>query len=170
MSTFQWYPKATEFAEEWGIPPEVVEAAAGNPTRIGLNEDSGSDGYVIEDRRRGDVTAVVGLRDQAPAILYVKVHTHQDYGPERGANLGGSTGPKTMRGVKARIVAEGYRIASAGHGDKVMTQDGTFLCSLPTTPSDHRTVANCWATFRRARDRVALAERIAAGDLLVEAV
>lgn len=169
MSEFVWHPPAVAFAEEWGIPTEVVESAAANPTRTTLNEDSGKDGYVIEDRRRGDVTVVVGLRQEPPSILYVKVHTDQDFGPHRGGNAGGSAAPKTMRGVRARILADGYKISLGGGHEKVVTTDGGFLCALPISPSDHRTVQNVWSTYRRARDKHRLPERIAAGNLLGEA-
>jgi hypothetical protein len=170
MMTYTWLPAALAFIDEYGIPPEVVESAAARPTTIGLNEDSGRDGYLIKDHRRGDVTAIVGYRDDQPSILYVRIHTHLDFsrGTTDTAGSGSSNTPKTMRGVRARIVAEGFSIVAGGSHDRVESRDGDLICSLPTTPSERRSVANSWSDYRRARDRFITRRRIESGDLLRE--
>ena len=166
--TFTWHQPALDFCELWGVPREVVEAAAENPTRVTLNEDSGKDGYVIEDHRRGDVTAVVGLREETPSILYVRVHSGLEEPATRSSQGPGGTTPKTMRGVRARIVADGFSISAGRTHDKVLGPEGEYLYSLPGSPSDTRTPANSWAGWRRVRDTYRLRKRIERGNLLEE--
>lgn len=169
--TYTWLPAALAFIEEYGIPKEVVESAAEQPTSIGTNEDSGRDGYLIEDRRRGDVTAVVGYRESQPSILYVRIHTPEgefSRGAGSTPGSGSSSTPKTWRGVRSRIVAEGFVITMGGAHDRVESREGDFICSLPTTPGAYTGPANAWSTFRRARDRFIVRKRVESGDLLKE--
>ena len=171
MSTYTWLPAALAFIDEYGIPSEVVESAAEQPTSIGINEDSGRDGYLIKDHRRGDVTAVVGYRDEKPSILYVRIHTPNDdftSGAGNAPGSGTSNTPKTWRGVRARIVADGFSIVAGGAHDRVESRDGDYICTLPTTPGAYTGPANGWAAYRRARDRFIVRRRIESGDLLRE--
>lgn len=167
---FHWYPDALAFCDEYGLDVEIVEAAASNPTTVSTNELSVTKGYPVEDRRRGDVTAVVGLREEEPSILYVRIHL-----PIPAPRLattsgtgGGSDLPRTMKGFRSRIREEGYTIQSGHTHDKVLDPDGEYLMTIPVTPSDHRSIANNWTLFRRLSDRRAIQMRIADGSLLEE--
>lgn len=157
MTAYGWHQRAVDFIETYGVPPEIAEAAAEHPTSVTLDPRSSEVGYPVEARRRGDVTAIVGYRDPAaPTILYVRVHLpdEQHASGTGGGNGGsGSVAPRTMRGLRARIVADGFRIEAGGRHLRVLTPEGEYLMSLPVTPSDHRAVPNGWAGYRKARDR-----------------
>lgn len=168
---YHWYPDASSFAEEWGLSYTDVEDVADHPTTISVNALSVSKGYPVEDRRRGDVTVVVGLREEQPSILYVRVHlpihTTSGLGSQQPSGSGSEL-PRTMRGLRSKIVAEGYRIESGGKHDKVLTPDGDFLCSISVTPSEYRSIANNWLAFRRAADKHAVKSRALRGSLYLE--
>lgn len=168
---YSWYPDASQFIEEWGLSYTDVEDVADHPTTITVNALSASKGYPVEDRRRGDVSVVVGLREEQPSILYVRVHlpisTTSGLGSQQPSGSGSEL-PRTMRGLRSKIVAEGYRIESGSKHDKVLTPEGDFLCSIPSTPSEHRSVANTWLDFRRAADKHAVKNRALRGSLYLE--
>jgi hypothetical protein len=166
VSTYDWFPKAVEFMDLYGIPREVVQAAADDPTSRGLNEDSGKDGWVIEDRRRGDVTAIVGMKPDVPeAIMYVRIFTGDDFaGQHRTAGGGHKEAPKTHRGVRARIVADGFTIQSGRFKDRILDRHGEVLMGYD--PKEPATVM--WGQYRRVRDRYRIGERVGLGDLLTE--
>jgi hypothetical protein len=165
--TWRWFPEALAFIDEWGIPDEVVEAAADNPMHVTMNAMARSKGYPVEDRRRGDITAVVGLRETEPSILYVRCHLPLDSFSGTSVPGGGTSSlPRSMRGLRSMIVQAGYTIELGGAHDRVLDPDGNFALALPRTPSDKRTIPNAWRTFVRARDRRAVALRVRAGDLL----
>lgn len=170
MTSWHWHQPAVDFCEEYGIPMEIVEAAAEHPTSSSTDPMSVEKGYTVLDRRRGDLTAVVGLLNPSqPSILYVRLHlplSVKGQGSTTPGGAGGEGRPRTLRGVKAAIVRDGYSIVSGGAHDKVVDSQGSFLVSLPRTPSDHRTLANVWATYLRARDRAVVRARVADGSLL----
>ena len=110
-------------------------------------------GHLIVRYRAGDVIVVVGHRDKdEPVIMSVQVDTgHTSYqGTRASGGATGSTAPNTMRELRKRVLAEGYRIEQVGAHAKVLDKEtGSFLMSLPLTPSDHRSIPNCWAQFTR---------------------
>ena len=168
--TWAWHQRAVDFIETYGIPPEVAEAAAEHPTSVTLDPHSTEVGYPVEARRRGDVTTIVGLRDAAtPTILYVRVHLpDEQHAQGTGGGGGGNpnAAPRTMRGLRQRIVNDGFTIEAGGRHLRVLTPDGDFLLGLPVTPSDHRSIPNAWASYRRRRDEYRLrsvARRLSAG-------
>lgn len=170
---FDWHPPAVEFVDAYGIPRDVVESAAVNPSSTTLDPHGAEVGYRVERRRRGDVIVVVGFANpDRPAILYVALNLedlHRVQGTHRSpGGASGSDIPTSMLQLRRRILSQGFAITRGGSHDRVTTRDGEFLVSLPLTPSDHRSIPNVWRTFTRARDRFYARARVARGDLLRE--
>lgn len=158
MIEFGWFPGAIEFCETYGIPREFVEAAAREPTTTSLDPSTAERGYTVEARRRGDVTAVVGLQNpEHPMILYARVHTGAD-ATTGSTRSPGSTQiadrPRTLRGLKARVVADGFRIVMAGTGhERIEDQEGNFVATIVSTSGDRNYLTVTWLAYTKARDR-----------------
>lgn len=143
---FQWLPRAEAHLEADGIDRDTVLGAVKYPDHVVIDPSSKiiEGRYYAERRRRGDLTVVIAFPPgQAPIIWGVYRNLPM---PERRLRGPGGTGatrfPTTMRELRKRIVEEGLVIRRGGRHDRVETKDGTFVLTLPSTPSDHRTIPN----------------------------
>lgn len=149
-----WHEDALAYAEEFGLTREDCEKimlAKSNPT---LDSRSHEVGHLIVRYRAGDVVVVVGHRDlEDPVIMSVWVDTHQETkggGTKPGGS--GSSLPKTQKELIKRILGHGFKIKHDNRGHlKVVDENGVFVYSLPSTPSEYRSIANAWSGYNRAR-------------------
>lgn len=169
---WEWDPEAVAYADMYGIPYEIVEAAASHPTHTELDPHSTETGWDILRCRRGDIVAVVGYREPtSPVILHCSVVLpFANSLPRQRTNAagsgGGSTEPTSMRQLRHQIVARGFVVKAGGRHDRVESRDGEFLCALPISPSDARSIPNAWHTFLRAVEIWRTQQRVTRGNLL----
>lgn len=155
-----WHPAARDFADMIRLDPAIVESAARNPAVVSDDPHGLEVGYPVKRHRRGDLEVVVGFQDAAqPAILFVRQHipNQRNRGQGDGATSGkgsgaGSSLPTSLRELRRRICAAGYKIVPGRRHDKVVTSAGDVLVTLPSTPSDHRSVPNTWRKFCQRHD------------------
>jgi len=168
-----WHPRAIEFCEAYGIDRAIVEAAAEAPQHVYIDPMSQIEGYLLVGRRRGDVVAIVSYRETirrnaVPMIVYARVVLPmQRRAQQSGAGTGGGTSmPKTIAALNARILQDGMSIDRGKTHARATAPDGTYLATLPITPSEYRSIPNCWRAYVRNRDEWLTRERVKRGDLL----
>lgn len=156
MTDYKWLPQALSFIDEYGADPEMIEAAVAHPTSTGIHPQTAEVGYEILSYRRGDLEVCVSNMDpKNPAIAYVYLHLPLDQqpqhakGPKGNRDTGAKDAPRSLRQLYGRIHAAGYRIDPGGHHPKVVRQDGSYVMSLPSTPSAENTLSKYWTKFRR---------------------
>lgn len=165
-----WDEAALEYADMFGVPYEIVEAAAAHPTTSTLDPHSADAGWEIRRHRRGDVVAIVGYRDPArPVILHCRVITPGE--PYRGhrsnaGSGGGSNDPKSWRQFRMQVIREGFRIVPGGKHDRIEAPNGDFITSIPLSASDIRAVPNKWHEYVNRANAWRTRQRVARGDLL----
>lgn len=149
-----WHDDAVAYAEMYGLAKEDCELILTSKSNPTLDTRSHEVGHLIVRYRSGDVVVVVGHRDKdEPVIMSVWVDTKTGHrsGSQKGGGAG-STMPTTMRELKKRIMAAGYRLEYGGSHMKVYDKEtGAYLLSLPITPSDHRSIPNAWSLFLRKK-------------------
>lgn len=63
------------------------------------------------------------------------------------------SGPKDTDDLLAMIRALGYRVDLRPGHTRILRPNGTFLMTLPLTPSSSRSVMNSWRRFLRAKEK-----------------
>lgn len=149
----RWHPPALGAARDLGLTQEEVEVIARSPQHITIDPSSSYREWYTERRRTGDVTVVVTFPpDRAPRIWGVYIHLPLPSGQKHRTAGGGNvlSRPKTMRELRKRIAAHpGLKITPGGHHDRVIDLEGKTVTTLPSTPSDHHSVANTAAAIAR---------------------
>lgn len=148
-----WQDDAVAYAEMYGLSLEDVEKIVLSRTRPAVDPRSHEVGHLIVRYRAGDVVVVVGHREKAhPVIMSVWVETGQTKGgTKKTGGVQGSNAPHSMKDLTKRILAEGFKVQHGGSHMKVMTPEGNLLMSMPSTPSEYRSIANCWSLFLRKK-------------------
>lgn len=148
-----WHDDAVSYAAQFGLTREDCELILLNKSRPSLDPRSAEVGHLIVRYRAGDVTVVVGHRDKdLPAVMSVWVDDHNYKGGTRKQGGAGSTAPNNMKALTKRILEAGYKIEHAGGHLKVRDKDtGVMLMTMPSTPSDYRSIPNAWTLFLRKR-------------------
>lgn len=151
-----WQPAALDVAYQFGLNEDAIEAIVRKPETVTVDPSNATRAWTVLRYRRGDVSVVVGFPEDMPPRIWGVYLTlpMEGTGEKRGTQGangggGGSEVPKTMRGLRRRIVESGLVIRPGGSHDRVETEDGQFVAALPITPSDHRTIPNLWTTLRR---------------------
>lgn len=147
-----WQDSAKEYAEMFGISKEDAETIVRTSERYEKDPHSNDLGHLVMRYYAGDVCIVVGHREvKEPIIMHVRMRLPMNDSKQQKRDSGsGSTLPRNMRELKKRILDLGYKIAPGGKHDKVIDpKNGTVVCTVPTTPSEYRSVANVWLEFRR---------------------
>lgn len=148
-----WHDDALAYAEMYGLTKEDCEAILINKSRPKLDARTHEVGHLIVRYRAGDVVVVVGHRElDEPVIMSVWVDDHNRDKASRRAGGGPAddAAPKSMKDLTRRIKALGYHLDHRGKHIKVLDPDtGNLVATLPSTPSDWRSIPNSWALFRR---------------------
>jgi len=151
VETILWDDEAVLHAHIYGLDTEDVETIVRNRSNPVRDPHSNDVDHEIIRYTAGDVVAVVGFKDPEPKILSVWINMPDDV-RRAGTTKGGGPGtnlPRTIRDLKKRILARGYKIKMGGSHEKVYSEDGTFITTIPATPSDHRSIPNAWKQFIR---------------------
>lgn len=155
FKSLRWLPEAESYADEWGLDQNDVESIVRSATQGTLDPRSNDAGYLIVRYRAGDVIVVVGYREtDHPMILSVYLHIpgNETIGGKKSAGSGaGSTLPRSYLELRKRIMAAGYKITADLHPKVYDPQDGTVFYTLPGTASDHRSLANNWRAWLKAK-------------------
>jgi len=144
-------------ADCYGLDDHLIVSVLDNAQAREVAPQTADAGYLISRHKRGSVILVVGhLEPEHPVVIAAYVLTDQDSrsryavaSTARGQGAGKSA-PTSLRQFSKRVVEAGYRMERGGSHMQVVSQDGTYVCAVPLTPSDHRTWANCWRTFIKA--------------------
>src|SRR4051812_24097899 len=115
VNTLEWDDRAEDWLTTWNLTRAEAESIILFDPRPSLDPHSRDVGYPIARYRRGDVIVVVGFKNRArPKVLHVAVNTPGEKGAapiHRGATGGpGSSLPTSVRELKTRILALGYRL------------------------------------------------------------
>ena len=153
----EWNQEPLDFVDSYGLDVQLVEDAVRAPTAVDVDPRSAKVGHPIRRLRRGDIEVIVGYRtEDTPCVLYVRLlsvsSSSSGHGSRQpsGAGAGsGTSSPPTVHELHRRITALGYYIANDSRHAKVYTQAGNLVQTMPRTPSDHRSLANAWAEFKR---------------------
>jgi hypothetical protein len=151
--SISWHADAEVYASTFGLDKKDVESimlARSNPK---IDSRSHEVGHLIVRYSAGDVTVVVGHREKEhPVIMSVWVETGQQRsGSQKPHGVKGSSLPTSMKEIQKRIMADGFKIKHGGAHLRVEDENGVLLCSLPSTPSDHRSIPNVWKTYQRKK-------------------
>lgn len=150
-----WHDDALAYALEFGMTREDCEKILLSQSGAKLDPRSYEVGHLIVRYRAGDVVVVVGHREKdVPVIMSVWVDTHTEQSRESGSKKPGGSGsklPKTMKQLTKMVLSDGFKIQHAAGHLKVVDIEGTFICTLPSTPSEYRSIANSWHTYNRAK-------------------
>lgn len=155
MTDYEWLPKAIEWVEVWGCDRKLIEAAVEHPLQVTNDPKMAEVDYPVKRHRRGDLEVSVGFRDpDRPTILHIHIHLPLDRSSGSPTGSGSMTksstgGPKGLNQLKQMIHAAGYLPALRNGHLRVERQDGSYLMSMGSTPSDARSVTNCWKTFQK---------------------
>ena len=57
---------------------------------------------------------------------------------------------KDVQRIVKAAKAQGFTVTTTGKGHPMFHRDGKFVCTGPSTPSDHRSIPNLIAQLRRA--------------------
>ena len=154
VENIRWHDNAREYARTYGLTVDDVEAIVRMKNRPEIDPRSTEVGHLIVRYHAGDVFVVVGYREpHLPVVMAVMVNDHHT-GKAGSRTPGGvgKTGPTTIKELTKRVIAQGYRIEMGGSHLRVLDKDtGEYLMSLPSTPSDYRSVPNAWALFLRKK-------------------
>lgn len=148
-----WHEDAVSYAAQFGLSKEDCERIFLNKSRPSLDPRSSEVGHLIVRYRSGDVTVVVGHRDKdLPVVMSVRVELNNQRSGSQKQTGAGSTAPNTMKALTKRIIDAGYTVEHASGHLKVRDKDtGVMLMTMPTTPSDYRSIPNAWSLFNRKR-------------------
>lgn len=155
-----WLDDAREVATDIQLGDDTVMSCLSNPQRRVIDASAVTKGYPIVRYIRGDVMVVVGFKagPESPAVMAVYRLSEGKHGRRAHATAAGSgsggTGPRSYRDLSKRILAMGYRIQPGGVHPKVVTKDGIYVYTLPSTASDNRSLDNSWAGFLRAAEEI----------------
>lgn len=168
INTIEWDRQASKGAERWGLEKEDVEKIVRNPQRSVLDAYSTEVGYPVVKHISGDVVVVTGYRERrSPMVLSVFLSTGP--GTVAGSRSGGGKGkssPTSLGELTKRIKDMGYVFAAGGHPKVIDPETGTVIYTIPGTPSDWRSLANCWKAFLRRHDKWIGTEKQAALEAL----
>jgi hypothetical protein len=158
-----WLPRARDYADAYGIDTELCESAVYWPTFEVLEAPNERRNYLVRRVRRGDLEVSVGLiTPDEPLIMWVRMHLPGNvaYRSAPGGASGGSgaKAPTDVNELRKRIKACGYHVRTGGKHTRVERVGGSLLMALPLTPSDHRSVMNCWKQFLSAADADTIAQ------------
>lgn len=157
----RWHDDAVSYAEQFGLSKKDCELILLNKSRPSLDPRSAEVGHLIVRYRSGDVTVVVGHRDKdLPVVMSVWVESNHQRGGSQKQTGSGSTAPTSMKALTKRILDAGYTVEHAAGHLKVRDKDtGVMLMTMPSTPSDHRSIPNAWSLFNRKRAANEIAKR-----------
>ncbi|MFI8085899.1 hypothetical protein ACIF6L_34555 [Kitasatospora sp. NPDC086009] len=57
---------------------------------------------------------------------------------------------KDLRALVKKLTVQGFEVEATKNGHLTVRQDGRRVATLPGSPSDHRSMANCLAVLKRA--------------------
>lgn len=154
MARLTWHPAVLDFVNDIGLDQELVLDVLRKPERVG--DDVTRLGMAAKTFQRGDLFVAVGVdgyeRGRPASIIHVKLLSdradrHRSSG---GGATGTSSGPATPRALRQAVVALGFRIEAGTRHDKVIDpKTGLVVTTIPSTPSDGRSIPNTWAAVRR---------------------
>jgi hypothetical protein len=144
----KWLPSARDYCREWGVSEDVVNAALAFPQSV--HDDVTNQGHAAKVYRRGDIEVAVGMAFEEPAILHVRVITGSSGRSSRGGPVSSGSAPTTVRGMKKYAVEAGLKIRAGTRHDQVIDPvTGSVITTIPSTPSDVRSLLNTYADIRR---------------------
>ncbi len=144
-----WHPDALEHLLLSGLDEALVAAVLTHPQRS--QSSVTATGTWAVNLFRGDLVVSVGLLEDPPMVLSVRHRLRDDVRHDRKPGGGvGTSMPTTFRELRRRAVEAGLEIQSGSRHDRVVDpRTGCVVTTLAGTPSDHRSLANTWATIRR---------------------
>lgn len=159
-ANLRWHDHAEAVAKEIQLATTTTMSCLQNPQRKTLAPESADKGYPVVRYARGDVLVIVGY-EHGPDWPYVlgayrvsqKMQPPQHHKTAAGSGSG-STIPRSYRQLTSAILSKGYRVEAGGEHPQVQTTDGVYVCTLPSTASDHRSLPNAWHGFLRAAERI----------------
>lgn len=147
-----WHDDALAYAKEFGMDPADVEKIVLSRALPKVDARSHEVGHLVMRYHAGDVVVVVGHREkQHPVVMSVWVETGKHRSGSQKPGGAGSSLPKTMKELNKRVLADGFKLVMGGSHMRVEDKDGVLIASLPTTPSEYRTIANTWKYYQRAK-------------------
>ena len=148
-----WLPEAVHYAESFGLSQEDCEKILLQRSKPTMDPRTAETGHLIVRYRAGDVVVVVGHRDKHhPVIMSVWVETgNASRSGSRKQTGSGSSLPTTMKQLQRRILDDGFKIKHGGSHLRVESEDGELVATLPSTPSDHRSIPNSWTAYLRKK-------------------
>jgi predicted RNA binding protein YcfA (HicA-like mRNA interferase family) len=151
--SISWHKDAESYAQMYGLDKEDVEKIMISKSNPELDSRSRQVGHLIVRYRAGDVTVVVGHREKEhPVIMSVWLNTKkQRAGSQKLSGVSGSSMPKSMKELLKRVMADGFKVVHGGSHLRVEDSDGVMVCTLPSTPSEYRSIGNAWKAYCRKK-------------------
>lgn len=151
-----WLPGVKDYAAMWGMSPEDVEQIINAKGRCSIDAHTADVGHLVVRYYAGDVIIIVGyrrLRHPKVMSVFIEGGMPDTSSGSKTPSKGGSDAPTSIRALTKKILDAGYRVEhagrSSGHLRVINAETGAFLMTIPSTPSDHRTVPNTWSEFLR---------------------
>lgn len=151
--SLSWHDDALSYAEMYGLTKSNVESIVRSQSRPVQDPRTAETGDLIMRYHGGDVVVVVGLRDpKNPVIMSVWVETGtKKGGSKKLGGVSGSSMPTSMKALQRRVLDDGFKIKHGSSHLRVEDEDGYMVCTLPSTPSEYRSIANAWKAYCRKK-------------------
>ena len=151
--SISWHDDAKSYADMYGLELKDVEAIVLAKSKPVIDPRTNETGNLVMRYRAGDVVVVTGLRDpKNPVIMSVWVETGMTKGgSKKNTGTAGTGMPTTMKQLQRRILDDGFKIKHGGAHLRVEDDEGYMIATLPSTPSEYRSIPNAWKSYCRKK-------------------